>query len=110
MVRKIDRDTYDPEGIILDRIQASAAGQLPSGFDLSSLYQARQHPKGLQMTVFGMSDALGQLGIEWAEIQDRINPDEVADLAEFLLSEKSSSKRTTFCENAEIFAKARACQ
>ena len=78
MVRKIDRDTYDPEGIILDKIRASAAGQLPSGFDLSSLYQARQHPKGLQMTVFGMSDALGQLGIEWAEIQDRINPDEVA--------------------------------
>ena len=78
MVREIERDLYDKDGIILDQIGASAAGQLPQGFDPSSLYPARQHPKALQMTVFGMGDALGQLGIDWKTIQEKIAPDEVA--------------------------------
>ena len=78
MVRKLDADIYDKDGIILDQIKASAAGQLPSGFDPSSLYPARQHPKALQMTVFGMGDALGQLGINWKAVMDKISPDEVA--------------------------------
>ena len=78
MVRELERDLYDKDGIILDQIGASAAGQLPKGFDPSSLYPARQHPKALQMTVFGMGDALGQLGIEWRTIQEKIAPDEVA--------------------------------
>ena len=78
MVRKIDADTYDKDGIILNQIKASAAGQLPSGFDPSSLYPARQHPKALQLTVFGMGDALGQLGISWKTIMNKIAPDEVA--------------------------------
>ena len=78
MVREIERDLYDKDGIILDQIGASAAGQLPQGFDPSSLYPARQHPKALQMTVFGMGDALGQLGIDWRTIQEKIAPDEVA--------------------------------
>ena len=78
MVRKIDKEVYDPDGIIIDKIKASAAGQLPSGFDPSSLYAARQHPKALQMTIFGMSDALGQLGIDWEIVQSKICPDEVA--------------------------------
>ena len=78
MVRKLDGDTYDKDSIILDQIKASAAGQLPSGFDPASLYPARQHPKALQMTVFGMGDALGQLGINWKSVMDKISPDEVA--------------------------------
>ena len=78
MVREIDRDLYDQDGIILDQIGASAAGQLPKGFDPSSLYPARQHPKALQMTIFGMGDALGQLGVDWKIIQEKIAPDEVA--------------------------------
>ena len=78
MVRELERDVYDKDGIILDQIGASAAGQLPKGFDPSSLYPARQHPKALQMTIFGMGDALGQLGIDWKTIQGKIAPDEVA--------------------------------
>jgi acetoacetyl-[acyl-carrier protein] synthase len=77
-IRKIDKEVYDPDGIILDKIKASAAGQLPKGFDPSNYYPARQHPKALQMTIFGMSDAIGQLGFKWEEIQERINPDEVS--------------------------------
>ena len=78
LVRKIERDLYDPEGIILDQIQASAAGQLPAGFNPGQFYSSRQHPKALQMTVFGMSDALGQFGIDWSEIQKKVSPDQIA--------------------------------
>ena len=78
LVREIDRDLYDPEGIILDQIQASAAGQLPTGFDPGQLYSSRQHPKALQMTVFGMSDTLGQFGIDWSEILKKVSPDKIA--------------------------------
>ena len=78
MVREIVREEFDIDRTILDQIQVSSAGMLPNGFDPSNLYPARHHPRALQLTVFGMSDALGQLGIEWSKIQDRINPDEVA--------------------------------
>jgi len=78
LVRKIERDLYDPEGIILDQIQASAAGQLPAGFDPGQFYPSRQHPKALQMTVFGMSDTLGQFGIDWSHILKKVSPDQIA--------------------------------
>ena len=78
LVRKIERDLYDPEGIILDQIQASAAGQLPAGFDPGQFYPSRQHPKALQMTVFGMSDTLGQFGIDWSHILEKVSPDQIA--------------------------------
>ena len=78
LVRKIERDLYDPEGIILDQIQASAAGQLPTGFDPGQFYSSRQHPKALQMTVFGMSDTLGQFGIDWSHILEKVSPDQIA--------------------------------
>ena len=43
----------------------NTAGQLPTGFDPASLYASRNHPRGLQLTVFGASDALDSMGIEW---------------------------------------------
>ncbi len=60
------------------RAPVSAAGQLPDGFDPGSLYQSRNHPRNLQMTVFGASDALSSTGIEWQTIQDQIAPDRIA--------------------------------
>ena len=42
-----------------------AAGQLPSGFDISKLYNSRFQPRGLQMALFGATDALRSMGIEW---------------------------------------------
>ena len=47
MVRKIDHEIYDTDGIITNDIQASAAGQLPSGFDPSSLVCSQTAPKGI---------------------------------------------------------------
>ena len=60
------------------RSDVHAAGQLPSGFDPGALYPARNHPRGLQMTIFGASDALGSLGIGWEQILARVSPDKVS--------------------------------
>lgn len=56
----------------------SSAGTAPRGFDLGKLYNSRSHPRGLQMTVYGASDALNSLGIEWDTVLDHVNPDEVS--------------------------------
>lgn len=55
-----------------------AAGQLPTGFDPKQLYPSRNHPRGLQMTVFGASDALGSIGIPWEELCQHVSPDQVS--------------------------------
>ena len=53
-----------------------AAGQLPSGFDLPNLYNSRFQPRGLQMALFGATDALRAMGIEWETVLKHIAPDE----------------------------------
>jgi acetoacetyl-[acyl-carrier protein] synthase len=78
MIRELNRDLYDPDGIILDQIKASAGGQLPTGFNPGSFYSSRQHARALQMTIFGMSDTLGQFGINWSEIEEKVAPDQIA--------------------------------
>lgn len=55
-----------------------SAGQLPSGFDLSKRYKSRSHPKGLQMTMFGASDALQSSGIDWQTILENVAPDKIS--------------------------------
>ena len=55
-----------------------AAGQLPSGFEPEKLYQSRNHPRGLQLTVFGASDALNSLGIHWDEVRRRVPADQIS--------------------------------
>jgi acetoacetyl-[acyl-carrier protein] synthase len=54
-----------------------AAGQLPSGFDIGNLYNSRFQPRGLQMALFGATDALRSMGIEWATVLEHIQPDQV---------------------------------
>lgn len=58
--------------------QVQAAGQLPSGFRPGKLYQSRNHPRNLQMTVFAASDALQSCGIPFEEIMNKIAPDQLA--------------------------------
>jgi len=55
-----------------------AAGQLPTGFEPDKLYQSRNHPRGLQLTVFGASDALNSLGIHWDEVRRRVPADQIS--------------------------------
>ena len=55
-----------------------SAGQLPSGFDVSKTYPSRNHPKGLQMTMYGASDAIQSMGIAWQTVLEKVAPDRIS--------------------------------
>ena len=55
-----------------------SAGQLPSGFQPGKLYQSRNHPRNLQMTVFAASDAISSSGIPFERISAYVAPDQIA--------------------------------
>ncbi|MCY4265299.1 MAG: beta-ketoacyl synthase [Gammaproteobacteria bacterium] len=55
-----------------------AAGQLPTGFDPGTTYSSRNHPRALQMTVFGASDAIQYMGICWDSLKQRVAPDQIS--------------------------------
>ena len=59
-------------------LSVNSAGQLPTGFDASKLYLAKNHPKGIQMTVFGASDAIQMMGIDWDLIRSTVPADQVS--------------------------------
>ena len=58
--------------------EVSAAGLLPTGFDPGTLYGSRNHPRGLQMTVFAASDALADLGVDWSQVEARVPSDAIS--------------------------------
>ena len=58
-------------------LAAKAAGELPDGFNPSDHYNARFHPRGLQMALLGASDALHSVGIAWQQIVEVVNPDHI---------------------------------
>lgn len=58
-------------------LPVKAAGQLPSGFNPATLYNSRYQPRGLQMALFGATDALRSTGLEWDRIAAAVHPDEV---------------------------------
>jgi len=58
-------------------LAAKAAGQLPTGFDLTQHYNARFHPRGLQMALLGASDAIHSMGIPWEKVAAQVRPDEI---------------------------------
>lgn len=58
--------------------EVKCAGQLPTGFDPAATYSSRNHPRALQMTVFGASDAVQAIGIDWERIKTMVPPDKVS--------------------------------
>jgi len=67
--------------VLLPDVRSSevrAAGQLPTGFDPAALYPARSHPRGLQMTIYGATDALGSSGISWDVVRNTVSPDQIS--------------------------------
>jgi acetoacetyl-[acyl-carrier protein] synthase len=56
----------------------NSAGQLPTGFAPAALYPSRSHPRGLQMTIYGASDALYALGLDWDLIRSKVAPDQIS--------------------------------
>ena len=82
LVRQIDKDKYDPDGLMTGKMNVNAAGQFPAGFDPGSFYKSRQHPVGLETTLFGVSDTLGFAGINWDEdIKPTVDPSRVGVFA-----------------------------
>lgn len=55
-----------------------SAAQTPKGFDPAKLYPSHHHPRGLQMAVYGASDAIRSTGIEWEELSSHVKADEIA--------------------------------
>ena len=58
--------------------RVSSAGQLPKGFNPGELYQSRNHPRGLQLAVYGASDALRSTGISIERFKQVVPPDQIA--------------------------------
>ena len=58
--------------------EVKSAGQLPTGFEPGTLYPSRNHPRGLQMTVYAASDALGSLGMDWDLVRQRVAADQIS--------------------------------
>lgn len=68
-----------------------AAGQLPTGFNPATYYRSMHHPRGLQLSIMGASDALQSTGISWQEILKHVAPDEVAVYSSSVMSQLDST-------------------
>jgi len=68
---------------------AKAAGQLPRGFNMDEHYNARFHPRGLQLALLGASDAVHSIGLPWETIADHVNPDQVGVYSSSVLGQVS---------------------
>ncbi|CAG9001221.1 MAG: Beta-ketoacyl-[acyl-carrier-protein] synthase FabY [Candidatus Celerinatantimonas neptuna] len=56
----------------------TSAANIPHGFDPGKLYNARFHPRGLKLSIYGASDLLNSLGFEWQQVLELITPDQVS--------------------------------
>lgn len=68
-------------------LPVKSAGQLPKGFNPGALYNSRFHPRALQMTVIGASDAVQSIGIPWPDIAKAVRPDQVSVYASNVMSQ-----------------------
>jgi acetoacetyl-[acyl-carrier protein] synthase len=55
-----------------------SAGMLPRGFNPGDLYHSKNHPRGLALSIYGISDALTSMGMAWEKIQALVHPDQIA--------------------------------
>lgn len=58
--------------------EVKVASQLPEGFDPAALYPSRNHPRGLAMSVYAASDALGYLGLDWDRLSTSLPADQIS--------------------------------
>jgi acetoacetyl-[acyl-carrier protein] synthase len=55
-----------------------AGSNIPSNFEPGLLYPSTHHPRSLRLAVYGASDALNSLGIEWQSLLEQIDPDQIS--------------------------------
>jgi acetoacetyl-[acyl-carrier protein] synthase len=88
--KQVQVEIFDSSEILVPSqrvFPVQAAGMLPTGFDPGALYNSRNHPRGLQMTVYAASDAVHSMGISWAEVMKTVAPDQVAVYAGSAMSQ-----------------------
>lgn len=68
-------------------LPVKSAGQLPTGFEPSELYNSRFHPRGLQMSVVAATDAVRSTGLGWQTICNAVQPDEIAVFSSSIMSQ-----------------------
>lgn len=79
--KEVRVDITGETDILVPTTRASSvqsAGQLPTGFDPGALYPARSHPRGLQMAVYGASDTVRSMGVEWEQVCRQVAPDQIS--------------------------------
>ncbi|WEM45835.1 beta-ketoacyl synthase (plasmid) [Photobacterium sp. DA100] len=72
--------TGELNALLEDRVTfpVTSGGNIPSGFEPGKLYNSRFHPRGLTLAVYGASDALNSMGLDWDEVLGHIKPDQVS--------------------------------
>ncbi len=70
-------------------MSVKAAGQLPTGFEPGELYNSRFQPRGLQLALFGATDAVRSIGIDWQTICDAVQPDQTGVYASSAMGQLS---------------------
>ncbi|MCH9691436.1 MAG: beta-ketoacyl synthase [Gammaproteobacteria bacterium] len=68
-------------------IPVAAAGQLPTGYEPALHYNSRFHPRGLQLSILGASDALRSLGIDWDLVVEKAGAANIAVYASSAMSQ-----------------------
>ena len=78
-------DLYDPDTVPYfrtngkkERFPVSFAASLPDGFNPGDFYHSRNHPRGLQMAIFAVNDALQSAGLGAREISAITSADRIA--------------------------------
>ena len=71
--------------------RVSSAGQLPTGFRPDAQYASRSHPRGLQLAIWGASDAVRSIGIDWETIRATVRPDQIAVYASSAMGRADSA-------------------
>lgn len=79
--------------------RVSSAGQIPTGFNPGDLYQSRNHPRGLQLTVYGASDALRSTGIDIERLKQVVPPDQMAVYATSAMGQLDSDGYGSLFQN-----------
>lgn len=69
------------------RAAVQTAGQLPEGFSPSDHYSSRFHPRGLQLSILGASDAVNSMGIAWEKVLEHVAPDQVGVYSTSVMSQ-----------------------
>jgi acetoacetyl-[acyl-carrier protein] synthase len=67
-----------------------SAATVPTGFQPSTRYPAKKHPRGLQLAVYASSDAVRSVGIGWSRLLERVPADRVSVYASSAMGQLDS--------------------